>query len=222
MAGKQTIQAFKKLIDPIKRSAMSMISRIVLRSVIDTGGLQTIKASILADFTKDGMERMQNYGMTSNPPVGSEGLAVFVGGNSDHPVVICIDNREFRFKNLAPGEVVFYSDEGDSIEFRRGHIVNIITHTLNLTASVAINMTAPLITATAATGINFDTPTFASTGIVSSGGNMACGGALAATGNITLLAAALSLENFRDIYNTHTHPENGDGGGTTSGPIETL
>lgn len=50
----------------------NMVSRAVVRRADDAGKLQTLQVDALADETR-GVERFQNYGLTSVPPSGSEG-----------------------------------------------------------------------------------------------------------------------------------------------------
>lgn len=136
----------KQLVDPVRRLALSMICRLVVKSIKDTDGIQTIKGLVLAGLVKDGMERFQNYGMTSNPPSGSEAVVLFVGGNQDHGIVIACDNRQYRFKGLKEGEVALYTDEGDYIHFKRGNEIKVFTKTLTIQAETAVNIEAPNLT----------------------------------------------------------------------------
>ena len=207
---KSSISNLKKLLEPIKRSVMLSIARMVVKSINDAGGIQLVKGKLFADVTKDGMERIQNYGFTSVPVSGSEAVVVFPGGNMDHGVVIAIDNRKFRLNNLQPGEVALYTDEGDKIHFKRGRIIDISTHTLNLTATESINIDSPTLNFTASSSASFDTPTLSASNNI------------AATGNMTCLAGDVSMSDFREKYNTHVHNENGDGGGITDQTTNTI
>jgi phage gp45-like len=51
-------------------------------------------------------------------------------------------------QELKPGEVAIYSDEGDKVHLKRGRVIEVVTETLNITASSAVNIDTPLLTQT--------------------------------------------------------------------------
>ena len=123
--------------------------------------LQALQVRLTAGEVKDGLEHLEPYGFTSNPLAGAEVLTAFIGGDRSHGVVIVASDRRYRIKEMAPGEVALYTDEGDRIHFKRGRIIDIETSTLNIKALTAVN---------------FDTPTITQTGqIVSQGDQIAKG-----------------------------------------------
>ncbi|WP_431477838.1 phage baseplate assembly protein domain-containing protein [Massilia eburnea] len=61
----------------------------------------------------------RNTGFTSVPKPGAEGVVVFVGGNRDHGLVIAVEDRRFRLKGLASGEVAIYDDQGQKVHLTR-------------------------------------------------------------------------------------------------------
>jgi len=128
---------------PLKRRVSSMISRCVLESVKDDGGIQLVKISLLAGETKEDVERFQQYGLTSRPKAGAEGACLFVGGGRDHGIVIAMDDRTYRLKGLADGEVALYSDEGDHVWLKRGNEIEVKTKTLTVNAESKVEVTTP-------------------------------------------------------------------------------
>lgn len=102
-----------------------MVARGVVEESDDEPGVQQLKISLLKDEGKASVERFQNYGFSSNPPVDTEVLCVFVGGGRDHGVIVATDDRDSRFTDLKPGEIAIYTDEGDSIVFKRENEIEI-------------------------------------------------------------------------------------------------
>lgn len=100
-----------------------MVSRAVLSLVNDSLKLQGVQITLLADQVADDAEHFQHYGFTSSPFPGAEGIALAVGGNTGHTVVINIDDRRYRLKTLAPGEVALYDDLGHVVRLTRAGIV---------------------------------------------------------------------------------------------------
>jgi len=117
-----------RFVEPLKRRILMMLARAVVRTIYDDSGIQLAKVEVFSDEKRDKLERFQDYGLTCNPPVDSEAIVAFIGGNRNHGVVLRIDNREFRLKNLAIGEVALYTDEGDYIHFKRNRELHVRTN----------------------------------------------------------------------------------------------
>lgn len=195
------------MIKPLRNRVYSMITRAVLETVNDASDMQLVKISLLADETRDSIERFQNYGFTSVPPPNSEAIALSVGGNRDHMVVIAVDNRIFRLKGLLNGEVAMYTDEGDFIKIKKGGIIEVKSSTkvivnsllVDIVADVDIKATAPTVTITSTVKTIVDSP-------------------LVELGDGTL-EKIINGETFQTLFNTHTHPDPISG---SSGPPTQL
>lgn len=68
-----------RILEGIGRRLRLLVDRAVVRIVTDSLGRQNLQIQSLADSTNDDVERFQNYGLTSVPPVGSEALILAVG-----------------------------------------------------------------------------------------------------------------------------------------------
>lgn len=112
-----------KLVAPMARRIRLLASRAVVGMVNDELKLQGLQVSLLADETRDKVERFQNYGFTSVPHAGAEGITIALGGSRDHLAAIAVDDRRYRLKNLADGEVAVYDDLGHQIHLTRSGIV---------------------------------------------------------------------------------------------------
>lgn len=62
------------------------------------------------------------------------------------------------------------------------------------------------------------TPLATVNGDVQVNGNIQASGNITAGGNVADAGGAKTMAGMRSTYNSHTHPENGQGGGTTSAP----
>lgn len=125
--------------DPLRRLGRmihGLAARCVLRLASDGARMQTAQVGLLADETADGVERFQNYGFTSVPQPGAEGVCLFIGGDRGHGVIIAMDDRRYRLTGLQGGEVALYTDEGDSIVLKRGNEIHITTTVLRTSATV--------------------------------------------------------------------------------------
>lgn len=136
------VRTFNKLIQPYARRSRLTVSRGVLRRINDRTKLQTAQIALLADELRDQVERFQNYGLTSVPLEGAEGVFLSVGGSRDHGIIIAIDDRRYRLKDLQAGEVALYDDQGQVIHLERGkqiHIYGCNELTIDAETKVTIN-----------------------------------------------------------------------------------
>lgn len=144
-------------LERLARRLRLMVGRAVLNLVNDAAGLQQLQVSALADEDRDGVERVQNYGTTSVPLPGATVVMVSVAGVRDHLVAVAVDDPRYRPQGLEPGEVCFYTDEGDKIHFKRGNIVEVTTKQYIVKASEKVRFETPLVESTGEMIDNADT-----------------------------------------------------------------
>lgn len=140
-----TPRALAKLLAPMQRRVMLSIARGVLRLVSDGSRMQEVQIGLLAGETLDGVERFQNYGLSSHPHAGAEAVAVCVGGSRNHALVVAVDDRRYRLAALQAGEVALYDDLGQVVHLTRDGIVvsspttvTVVAPALTLDGEVAV------------------------------------------------------------------------------------
>lgn len=143
------IETIQKLTEDMRGKVRLMVGRAILAAIGDAGPIQTAQAKLLADETHDDMERVQEYGFTSVPLPGAEGVVVFVGGNRDHGLIIATDDRRYRLKGLQGGEVALYTDEDKAaadhrIVFKRGKEIHLVAGASSIVMTpTGITITTP-------------------------------------------------------------------------------
>jgi len=201
----------------------------IVTSVVE-GVIKRFTASGRADETISNREYLQHYGYTSRPLPGAELIILREGNNI---IAVASDDRRYRI-SLENGEVALYTDEGDKIHLKRGRIIEITggekvvvsTKVAEINASVSATITSPEVTVVASTKVILDTPMTEITGELAVTGAATFAATLVASG---ALSSAVSISDptgsmgtMREIYNNHTHPENGTGGGTTSATTQGM
>lgn len=189
------MDALNRLLTNIKSRVLLMVGRGVLKAVADDAAVQVCQAALLDGELKSGIERAQNYGLTSVPPVGSVATLLFVGGDRSNGIVISAESRKFRLKGLQAGEVALYTDEGDEIRLKRGHEIAVKTSKFIIDAA-EIDLNGAVKVA----------QTLEVAGNITGKGEVAD-----KTGNLTAI---------RSTYNGHTHT--GNAGAPTSPPDATM
>lgn len=115
--------AFNRFVDPLAQRIKLMIGRAVIAAVDDAAQAQALQVELLNDEAHDGVERFAGYGFTSHPHAGAEALVAFVGGLRSHGVVVAVEDRRYRLKGLAAGEVAIFDDLGQKVHLTRDGIV---------------------------------------------------------------------------------------------------
>ena len=105
------LSRFQILSRELRRRVMLMIGRAVLTVVDDTKRMQNVQVRGPAG----GDHRRRRAvpactDITSHPLPGADALVLAVGGIRQHPVIL-IDDRRYRVRELAEGEVCIYTDE---------------------------------------------------------------------------------------------------------------
>lgn len=210
--GPEIRQSFRALHNRI----MLIVARATLNSTNDGNQMQTAQLGVLEDETRDNVERFQNYGFTCHPLPGAEAAVVFAGGNRDHGMVLAVDDRRYRLKSLAPGEVAIYTDEGDKVVLKRGRVVEITTETFRVNAGTKVELNAPTIELNGqTTRVNSTTTTVNATNSVTLNSPNSN-----ATGHMADQNG--TMQEMRDIYNGHNHGGVQTGGGTTNNPNQSM
>ena len=136
------IQAITKLLAPLRTRIANLVARAVVRLVTDSTGLQVVQLEVLDGETREGCERFQSYGFSSVPLDGAEAVVLFVGGRRDHGLVVAVDDRRHRKKDLEAGEVAIYHHGGSYILLRDDGSIEIETPQLRLGNDTATEFVA--------------------------------------------------------------------------------
>lgn len=153
----------------------TLIGRALLALVDDARKMQEVQVDLYDGESRAAVERFQQYGFTSVPEEGAEAVALGVGGSRSHMVVIAVDDRRYRKRDLKPGEVSVYSKFGDYVLLKEDGTIEV----------------------KASSKVYVDAPEVECTGNLIVAGNIACAGQVS--------DAAGSMQEMRDRYNGHVH-----------------
>lgn len=94
----------------------SIVRRMVLEAVTATTFVPEVAGEGLAGEQLDGVELFQHFGFRSIPPVGSEAIALRVGGAGGHLVVVATAGRPTVPTDLVDGDSTLYSSTGARVD----------------------------------------------------------------------------------------------------------
>jgi phage baseplate assembly protein V len=178
-----------------RNAVRAMLRRAAVVSSDDSGPQQLLSLSGFSQDLPRQVVRVQEFGFSSNPPVGGEGLILCPGGRSDRAMFWGGAHAQYRPTNLPVGATALYDAFGQILEFVQNSVKLVCTATFEIDAPNVLIKGALTVTET------FDVQ---NTGAVSAPANIT--GTIAVTGDVT--AGAISLQN-------HVH------GGVETGPGET-
>lgn len=133
----------QKLIAPLWRRVRLIADRAIVTAVTDSLNRQGLQLKVLADEAADDVERFQNYGHTSVPPVGSEAIVLGIGGARAGLVAIAVEDKSVRPKDLEAGDNCLYHLEGHRIILRKDGLLELEAKTVIINASEKLSMMSP-------------------------------------------------------------------------------
>lgn len=120
----------------IARQLRVLIARAIVRQVDDAGPVQFVQLDLFPGETRRA-QRLQQYGLSGVPPVGSSAVTGSPGGKRSDVIALGVESAAHRPRGLKPGEVVLYTMFGDAIHLREGRVIRI-------TAGTKVTVDAPL------------------------------------------------------------------------------
>lgn len=143
-------------LDRLYRRLVMMIGRGETKVVDDSGVVQILQATLTAEEIRDRLPRLAEYGLTSNPPEGTDAIVVFLGGNRSNGVVIATGNKAYRLVGLETGEVALYDDLGQKVHLTRAGIVVDTPLNVTINAGGTLRLSAPIVEIHAETDFRYD------------------------------------------------------------------
>lgn len=98
-----------RLLEPLRQRIALMVRRAVISLVKDENPVQTVQLKMFTGECRSGVERIQEYGLSTVPPAGAQAVAVCVDGECGHELVTATDDRRYRPRNLPDGSVMLYT-----------------------------------------------------------------------------------------------------------------
>jgi phage baseplate assembly protein V len=177
----------KKLISELSRRISLIASRCVIGRVDDSTKTQTVQVTALAGETIGGIERFQQYGFTSAVLEGAEGILLSLGGRREHAIVIATEDKRYRLKTMADGEVALWDDQGQYVHIKRNSI--------EISGTTKVEVKAPTVEAVADTFTAKQDPAGSSiqadaTGVQLKAGPLATDGQIIMTPALITISAA--------------------------------
>lgn len=178
-------------------------ARVFISTTNDSKGVQTSQVVLSSTEVRDNTPRIAEFGFSSNPPEGSDAVAVFLAGDRAKGIVIGTCHQPSRPSGLAPGETILHSQDGKSVYLTAAGGIVIDAKgqpvTVNNASDVTWNCTGKF-KIVAPGGVEIDAP------LVRSSGDM----------QDNFGSNPHTLADMREITNEHTHPVKGVQSGSST------
>lgn len=183
------------ILERVARRVLLSLARALVTTVNDSGGVQMMQVKLNPLETRDNTPRVAEFGLTSNPPAGSDAFVVFLGGDRSNGVVLGTVHQASRPKNLAAGETMIYSQDGKQIYLTASGGILVKANGQPVEVD-----NATVVTINAATKVRMATPRLECTGDI--------------VDNCDTTGRSMAADRL--IYDSHTHPvRNVQGGAST-------
>lgn len=112
-------------LEPLLARLRLIVGRCVVTATKYKDGEMLSDIGLVADEKRRNVELMQQYGFSSRPKGGVDGVAIFVGGSRENGVVIATRGE---CPDLEEGEVCVHSPFGSSITLKKDGSVELATN----------------------------------------------------------------------------------------------
>lgn len=183
----------EQVIERLWRRLQMMVGRGVVTCVDDDGPVQMMQVRASGLEVADRRVRPQEFGLTSNPPVGSDAALACVSGDRSSTMVVGVNHQASRPRGLKAGETKLYSEDGKYVYLTAGGGIVVEAQGQDVVVNNANNVTWNLsgkLTIVAPGGIDLQTPMVKSTGDMQDN---------CESNNRT-------MKDMRDVFNDHHHP----------------
>mgnify|MGYP002132305205 CR=1 FL=1 len=191
--------------------------------VDDSGALQLMTVQGFLGELRDDCARIGEWGLASNPPLSSQAVVLALGADRGQLVVIGVEDRATRRKNLPVGAVELYSAHGTArIRIDSAGVISIDGTQVNgTTGPIALNVTGA-VTITASSTVTVNATGAATVNASAVSVNAAGAATVTAGGAATVSGASVSIGSNSVIdgknFLAHTHTS-AAAGSPTSGVI---
>jgi phage baseplate assembly protein V len=191
------LDGLRALVRPLARRVSLLVARGVTRLSDDSPKLQTLQVALLQGETRGPLERFGQFGWTSRPPQGSEVVALFPNGSRDHGLIIAVEDRATRIRDLEEGESAAYNAHGVTITLKRDGSIEIVA-----SGGVAVSNDVEV------------------SGSLKVKGSIDCDGSITAQAEVS--DSLGNLTEMRTTFNTHTHAGVTSGPSVTAPPATPM
>lgn len=188
-------QSTTNALERLWRRLQMVVGRGRVKTGNDAGPVQLLQVQFSGQDVRDNTPRVAEYGFTSMPRPECQAVLVFMAGDRSNGVILGTNDEAARLKNLLPGEVAIYDDQGQSVYLTR--------------AGIVMNGGGKPITVTNTPTITLDSPQVNATGAFHAVGN------ITSDADVRDAGGSKSMAGMRTVFNSHTQPVSG---GTATAP----
>jgi len=116
-----------RVLSPIVRRVRTMISRGLITRVNESTKAQSLQLQGIDEEVLDKVERFGEFGFASYPCDGSEAIVLAPQGTRALAVVVAVEDRRYRPRDLAEGECELYTKNGTRVKCKISGLIELGT-----------------------------------------------------------------------------------------------
>jgi phage baseplate assembly protein V len=130
--------------ESIFRRIQMLLGRGRVTYVNDSGTVQKMQVLANGLVTSDNRLRLAEFGLASNPPVGSDVFFGAISGDTSNVAVVATNHQPSRPKGLQPGETMLYSQDGKYVYMTASGGISVFANgqPVNVTGATTVTITA--------------------------------------------------------------------------------
>ena len=126
VATRDQMNAVRRMFERMRMRIFNLVSRATVSTSTTGARGATVGIKALQGDDRDGAEYFEPYGIAGAVPVGSEGVALAIGGSNDQVIVVCASNKGGTPAGRLPGEVDIYSQHGQRIRLHADGSISLL------------------------------------------------------------------------------------------------
>lgn len=141
---REVLRAIESALRPLRRQISMLFARGTAERFDDTRPVARAQASFLDGETRDGLEYVHVYGLSTHPQPGAgPAVAAFVHGDRHQGLLLMVGDRRYRPMGQQPGEVTLHDDQVQVVSLKRDRIeIDTPVGKVVVTASGDVEITA--------------------------------------------------------------------------------
>ena len=105
----------KRITDPLRKKVFLLVGRGRTTASNSSEGTPRVQGEFLDGEVISDIERIEDYGLATNPEADSQMVCLFIDGNREQGLVVRAHDRRYRPTDLKSGEVALYHKTGTRI-----------------------------------------------------------------------------------------------------------
>ncbi len=108
-------EIISRMTSTMRKKIFLLVGRGELKAIDNSKNTAKCQSEFLKDELVSDIDKIEDYGFSSNPESGAQIVAIFLDGNREQGMGIRFHDRRYRPTDLKPGEACMYHKSGSRV-----------------------------------------------------------------------------------------------------------